>query len=138
MNRKIALLLLLSTLSFASCDKIPSLKKKLTRQAPTATPAPVAAATPDGAPAAVAPDAPAKPIEQVQPEVNTKSSVMVLCYHRFEDRPRDSLALNPAEFEKQLVALKEHGFTVIPMQDLLAWRRGEKSIPDKSCVITID
>src|SRR5205085_364652 len=26
----------------------------------------------------------------------------------------------------------------IPMQDFLAWRRGEKNIPHKSCIITID
>ena len=137
MNRKIALLLLLATLPFASCDKIPSLKKKFTKQNTTATPTPVAEGAPE--PAAVAgPATPIKPVEAAKPDVNTKASVMVLCYHRFEDRPRDSLAVNPGEFEKQMGALKEHGFTVIPMQDFLAWRRGEKSIADKSCVITID
>jgi peptidoglycan/xylan/chitin deacetylase (PgdA/CDA1 family) len=63
---------------------------------------------------------------------------VVLCYHRFEDRPRDALALKPEEFEKQLQTIKDEGFTVIKMQDFLAWRRGEMKIPDKSCVITID
>ena len=29
--------------------------------------------------------------------------------------------------------IKDAGFTVIPMQDFLAWRRGDKDIPPKSC-----
>jgi peptidoglycan/xylan/chitin deacetylase (PgdA/CDA1 family) len=69
---------------------------------------------------------------------DTKGSVIVLCYHRFEDRPKDSMAVTPAAFESEMKALGENGFTVISMQDFLAWRRGEKSIPEKSCLITID
>ena len=34
--------------------------------------------------------------------------------------------------------LKDNGIEVVPMKDFLAWRRGEKSIPPKSAVITID
>ena len=129
MTRKLTLLLLLATLPFAGCgkirEKIPFLKKK-TPVVATPAPAPVVAAA---TPAPVAPAA---------PEVNMHAAVMVLCYHRFEDRPKDSLAINPAEFEKQMQALKDNGFSVIPMADFLAWRRGEKSIPDKSCLISID
>ena len=132
MNRNHALTLLLAAaLPFTGCkkigEKIPFLKKKETA---AATPAPViAAATP-------APEA--KPAAPAAPEVNTHAAVMALCYHRFEDRPKDSLAINPAEFEKQMQALKDNGFTVIKMADFLAWRRGEKSIPDKCCLIGID
>ena len=132
MNRNHALTLLLAAaLPFTGCkklgEKIPFLKKKETV---AATPAPVVvAATP-------APET--KPAAPALPEVNTRAAVMVLCYHRFEDRPKDSLAINPAEFEKQMQALKDHGFTVIKMTDFLAWRRSEKSIPDKSCIISID
>jgi len=35
-------------------------------------------------------------------------------------------------------ALKDNGISVISMQDLLTWRKGEKAIPSKSAVITID
>jgi hypothetical protein len=31
---------------------------------------------------------------------------MILSYHRFEDRPHDSLAIAPAEFRAQMQALK--------------------------------
>jgi peptidoglycan/xylan/chitin deacetylase (PgdA/CDA1 family) len=35
-------------------------------------------------------------------------------------------------------ALKDSGITVISMADFLAWRRGEKAIPEKSAIISID
>ena len=65
---------------------------------------------------------------------------MVFCYHRLEEKPRpnDALAMTPGEFEKEMQQIKDSGFTVIPMQDFLAWRRGDKDIPPKSAVITID
>jgi len=70
--------------------------------------------------------------------VDKHSNVVAFCYHRFEEKVHDSLAITPEEFEKQMQALKDNGFTVIPMQDFLAWRRGEKSIPPKCAIITID
>jgi peptidoglycan/xylan/chitin deacetylase (PgdA/CDA1 family) len=44
----------------------------------------------------------------------------------------------PNDFRVQMKALKDNGISVISMQDLLAWRKGEKAIPSKSAVITID
>ncbi|MBV8969858.1 MAG: polysaccharide deacetylase family protein [Verrucomicrobia bacterium] len=35
-------------------------------------------------------------------------------------------------------ALKDNGIAVVPLKEVLAWRRGEKNIPPKSAVITID
>lgn len=70
--------------------------------------------------------------------IDTTARVVVLCYHRFEDKPKDDLALKPEEFEAQMQALKDHGIEVISMEDFLAWRRGEKSIPPKAAIITID
>jgi peptidoglycan/xylan/chitin deacetylase (PgdA/CDA1 family) len=66
------------------------------------------------------------------------SSVAVLGYHRFENPPHDSLALSTKDFETQMQRLKDTGITVISMSDFLAWRRGEKEIPSRSAVITID
>lgn len=139
MNRTFPVVLLALTLACAGCGKIklPKFGKAApppaAEQPVAATPVPAALTeTQAPAPASHPPAAPGK----VEP--NTHAAVMVLCYHRFEDRPKDSLAITPAEFEKELGELKEAGFSVIPMQDFLAWRRGEKNIPDKSCVITID
>ena len=62
----------------------------------------------------------------------------MLGYHRFENPPRDSLAISTKEFETQMQGLKDTGVTVISMSDFLAWRRGEKDVPSRSAVITID
>ena len=72
------------------------------------------------------------------PAIDRQARVMILCYHRFEDRPHDSLVISPEEFKTQMQALKDNGIAVIPMKDFLAWRRGEKNIPPRSCIITID
>ncbi len=123
MNCRFSLLLLVSCMPFAACKKptLPALHPE--------TPAPKVE------PVAQEPEP--TPPPKVK-SVDTKGSVVVLCYHRFEEKPKDGMAITPAAFETQMQALKEHGFTVIPMQDFLAWRRAEKAIPEKSCVITID
>lgn len=61
-----------------------------------------------------------------------------MCYHRFEAQPKDGLAISPEAFEAQLQALKDQGISVISMRDFLAWRSGEKSIPARSVLLTID
>jgi Polysaccharide deacetylase/Transposase, Mutator family len=86
----------------------------------------------------VAKAAPVRSAIPVPEPINLKSEVIVLCYHRFEDRPKDSLAIKPADFEAQMQALKDCGVTVISMEDFLAWRRGEKGIPEKAAIISID
>lgn len=96
------------------------------------------AAAPASAPAGSAPAAATAANAAAKPQFDQTANVMVLCYHRFEPKPKDGLAITAEEFDRQLGALKENGFSVIPMQDFLAWRRGEKEIPKKSCVITID
>lgn len=71
-------------------------------------------------------------------QADTAGAVIVLCYHRFEEKPKDALGITPSAFEGHLNAIKESGYTVIEMKDFLGWRRGEVSIPAKSCMITID
>lgn len=116
-------LLALAALGFTGCDKIKTvlhLKKAppVVVATPTPTPKPTPAPTP-------------------KPTANHNAGVIVLCYHRFEDIP-SAMSMKPADFEAQMQALKDNGFTVISMQDFLAWRRDEKEIPVKSALITID
>lgn len=74
-----------------------------------------------------------------QPQLaNKDAEVVVLGYHRFEDRPKDMLAINPEVFREQMKTLKDRGIPVISMKNFLAWRKGEKAIPPKSVLITID
>jgi peptidoglycan/xylan/chitin deacetylase (PgdA/CDA1 family) len=132
MTRKIALSLLVCTLALAGCGKIklPTFGKKK-----PATPVPAVVQSEPAPP----PSAASATEEPAAAPIDTHASVMVLCYHNIEDKGgTKALTISVSEFEEQLTALKEHGFTVIGMQDFLAWRRGEKDIPEKSCVITID
>src|SRR5438067_7058203 len=112
MFRRILPLTLVLPLLAAGCKKSATLAK-LEDKAP-ATPAAsvplVAVTTPSPTPA-----------------IDRSAKVVVLCYHRFEDNPHDSLAIAPAEFRAQMKQLKDDGIAVIPMKDFLAWRRGEKS-----------
>jgi peptidoglycan/xylan/chitin deacetylase (PgdA/CDA1 family) len=90
--------------------------------APSAT---VAAATPVPTPA--------------KPTVNQDAQVVVYGYHRFVEKVRrPDTEITPALFEQQMKELKDKNIPVIPMQDFLAWKRGEKSIPPKSVIITLD
>jgi peptidoglycan/xylan/chitin deacetylase (PgdA/CDA1 family) len=116
---------LAAAIALAGCDPKPR------QPAPTPTPAPTPAATPTPTPTPVPTPTPFA--------LDESSRAVVLCYHRFEEKPtRDGLGLKPAEFEAQLQALKDNGIAVISMDDFLAWRRGEKNIPAKSAVITLD
>ena len=127
------------------CSRIKALVAKKPVQ-PTPAPAAAApAANGDTAPTvpgttAVTTPAPAMPARPFAPAINKSAGVMVLCYHRLEEHPhpKDELAITPQEFEKEMQQIKDAQFSVIPMQDFLAWRRGDKDIPPKSCVITID
>jgi hypothetical protein len=105
-------------LAFAACKKNPRVVAPGAQEVAKA--APTVSATP------------------VPEPINLKSEVIVLCYHRFEDKPKDSLAIKPADFEAQMQALKDNGIVVISMTDFLAWRRGEKAIPEKAAIISID
>src|SRR6266481_4047401 len=91
------------------------------------TPAPKAAAT-------------ATPVPTVsKPVVDQTAQTIIYCYHRLVDKVRyPGTEITPAAFEAQMKELKDRGITVISLQDLLAWKRGEKNIPPRCAVITFD
>jgi peptidoglycan/xylan/chitin deacetylase (PgdA/CDA1 family) len=111
-----------------------------------ATPAPAPASETASAPATAdpapvgegTPSTPAAPATPSKPIVDRNAQVVVICYHRLEGKAGGALSIEPALFEKHMQELKDKGLAVISMQDFLAWRRGEKSIPSKSVLITID
>jgi peptidoglycan/xylan/chitin deacetylase (PgdA/CDA1 family) len=71
--------------------------------------------------------------------VDQTAQVIVYGYHRFVDKVRrPDTEITPAAFEAQMKELKDKGITVIPMQDFLAWKRSEKSIPPRCAVLTFD
>jgi len=70
--------------------------------------------------------------------VDKTAQVVVFCYHRIEGTIGGALSIAPELFEQHMQRLRDTGIQVISMQDFLAWRRNEKSIPPKCALITID
>ena len=126
---RFAFLPLLLALNFSMCKK---------QQAVTEKPQPAGTSGPATAAATAAPVVAAAP-KVKKPVVDQTAQVIILCYHRLVDKIRyPGTEITPAAFEAQMKELKDKGITVIPMQDLLAWKRGEKNIPPRAAVITFD
>src|SRR2546423_6600788 len=71
--------------------------------------------------------------------VDQTAQPIILCYHRLVDKIRyPGTEITPAAFEAEMKQLKDAGITVISMQDLLAWKRGDKNIPPRCAVISFD
>lgn len=65
--------------------------------------------------------------------------VPILTYHNFDPTVPGSMTISTQKFEAQLKWLKENGYTVIPLKELVKYLNGEtSSIPEKSVVITAD
>jgi len=129
MLTRFALVPLLLALSFPNCKKIAKLST--TRQASSPSPASSAAAT-------AAPQATATP-QNAKPAIDQSAQVIILGYHRFEKTVhRPDTEMTPEMFENQMKELKEKNVPVIGMQDFLAWKRGEKNIPQRAAIVTFD
>jgi peptidoglycan/xylan/chitin deacetylase (PgdA/CDA1 family) len=95
------------------------------------------AAKPTPPPKATAAATPAPTISK--PVVDQTAQTIIFCYHRLVDKVRyPGTEITPQDFQKQMQELKDRGITVIGLQDLLAWKRGEKSIPPRCAVISFD
>jgi peptidoglycan/xylan/chitin deacetylase (PgdA/CDA1 family) len=125
---RFAIVPLLLALNFSMCKKHENVSQNSQDGASSSAPA-AATATP-----AVA----ASP-RVTKPVVDQTAQTIIFCYHRLVDKIHTPWTeITPAAFEAQMKELKDRGITVIPMQDLLAWKRGEKNIPPRCAVITFD
>lgn len=68
--------------------------------------------------------------------------IPILLYHEItEEDPERSLAYmrtTKENFEKQIKGLLEYGYTVISYNDLIAYDKGEKALPEKIVLIDFD
>ncbi|MGB6219985.1 polysaccharide deacetylase family protein [Haloferula sp.] len=65
--------------------------------------------------------------------------VSVLGYHDFSESDDETeMKIRTSKFRRQMEAIRDLGLNVISMEDFQAWKRGERSVPDKSIMITID
>jgi peptidoglycan/xylan/chitin deacetylase (PgdA/CDA1 family) len=79
-----------------------------------------------------------KPAAAPQPAA-TAAGVPILLYHRFGPTVADSMTITTPVFEAHLKYLKENGYKVIPLSQLIAWyqKKGPAPAP-KSVVIVAD
>src|SRR5438067_2595454 len=134
MLTRFVILSLVFVLVGTGCKKSATVAKDTADQSKSAA----ASATPGPSSAATATTQSAAPVI-TKPAIDQNAQVVILGYHRFVNNvKRPDTEITPAAFEAQMQELKNKGIAVIPMQDLLAWRRGEKAIPAKSAVITFD
>src|SRR5438094_1554426 len=124
---RFAILPLFLALNLSMCKKQESVSPNSQQASASATPAvastPVVAASP----------------KITKPVVDQTAQVLIFCYHRLVDKIRyPGTEITPAAFEAEMKELKDRGITVISMQDLLAWKKGEKNIPPRSAVVTFD
>jgi peptidoglycan/xylan/chitin deacetylase (PgdA/CDA1 family) len=131
---RFAIVPLLLALSFSMCKKHETGSQN-PQASGTSSPAP-GATTVGGSPGV--PSVAASP-KIKKPVVDQTAQVIIFCYHRLVDKIRyPGTEITPAAFEAQMKELKDRGITVISMQDLLAWKRGEKNIPPRCAVISFD
>ena len=145
MLTRFAVLPLVLALSLPTCKKHETASPK-----PAADTAPASAATRNdsattttsGAPTgpANATSAPASaPSANAKAAVDQTAEVVIYGYHRFVKKVHSAWTeILPEDFEKQMQELKNRGIPVISMQDMLAWKRGEKNIPARAAIITFD
>lgn len=128
MRERFTIFLLFCVLPLSSCKKTGSSAKSKPKATPTAA----------GALAATTPAATPNP-SPTKPPIDQTAEVVVFGYHRFEKKVhRPDTEITPEAFEAQMQALKDNGIAVIGMQDFLAWKRGDKSIPPRCAILTID
>src|SRR5579872_206264 len=66
-------------------------------------------------------------------------SVPVLVYHVLNPTIPSSMTITPERFETQIKWLKDNGYTVIPLKELVSYLQGRNvSLPAKPIVITAD
>jgi len=127
MCKRLTIILLLGALTLGGCKK----GRFSFGSKPTATPTPTPVV-------AVAPTPTPTP-ELTPPPSDQSAQVVVFGYHRFESKVRrPDTEITPEAFEAQMQELQDKKVAVIGMQDFLAWKRGEKSIPSRAAIITID
>ncbi|QLH43990.1 MAG: polysaccharide deacetylase family protein [Coxiellaceae bacterium] len=66
-------------------------------------------------------------------------SVPVLVYHVLNPKITSNITITPETFESQVKWLKDNGYTVIPLQELVSYLQGKNvALPAKPVVITAD
>ena len=61
----------------------------------------------------------------------------MLCYHSISDASSNTV-VSKNTFEHHIALLKKSGAPIVPLSDIVAWARGEKTLPRKAVALTFD
>jgi len=88
---------------------------------------------------ALPPELPSAAAVQDSALADDGARVSVLGYHDLSEKETETaMRMHSSKFKKQMTAVRQLGVTVISLEDFLAWKRGAKSIPEKSILLTFD
>jgi peptidoglycan/xylan/chitin deacetylase (PgdA/CDA1 family) len=83
---------------------------------------------------------PAAPVEAPPMDISDDGvRVAILGYHDFsETDPETAMRIRTSKFRMQMETIRQLGITVISLDDFIAWKNGNREIPEKSALITLD
>ncbi len=96
---------------------------------------------------ALAQDTPAPTAPVASPEVAVEQAVVpddgvrvsVLGYHDFsKTQPETAMRISTSKFRRQMESIRQLGIKVITLDDFIAWKNGERNIPKKAILLTLD
>ncbi|HYM13521.1 MAG TPA: polysaccharide deacetylase family protein [Bryobacterales bacterium] len=73
-----------------------------------------------------------------EPSTEPASQVPILVYHRFDPVAADGTTVTTAVFESQLRRIRDGGYRVIPLRELVACLRSQAPLPPRAVVLTAD
>ncbi len=62
----------------------------------------------------------------------------ILVYHRFGPTVADSMTTRTETFARQLAAMRQQGFRIVPLAEVVAGLTGQGELPEKAVAITVD
>lgn len=74
------------------------------------------------------------------PEESISANVPILMYHHLDPQAdgSNSMAVTPAQFDRQMAALKEAGYTAVSPEQLRAYVQSRQPLPEQPVLITFD
>jgi len=84
------------------------------------------------------PETPPPPSDTEAVTQQAESVIVVLGYHQFDNPSPNQYSIRSSVFREQMQKIRDMGWAVIPMQNLLRFLKGEIELPPKCVVITVD
>lgn len=76
---------------------------------------------------------------EASPTADHSEQVAVLVYHRFGESALDSMTLRVTTFEAQMRFLREHGYEIVRLRDVVDWLSlPDAKLPPKAVALTVD